>query len=492
MAALASVRAPRPRIPAAVVPILVVLALLCVSVVHGGGRAAPLSGALIVVSVLAVGHRRLLSWPSMVTLLLGVILFIPINRYDLPVRVPFASEPYRATVLLILAAWGTSLVVDRRVTARPLGIERQLKLIVGVVLLSELANPGRLADTGSYVLKALTFFATFVLVVYFLGSVVRDRAAIDRVLRMLVGGGAVVAGAAVLERQSQFNVFDQLHSVLPILQFHPVEQEVRNGAVRAVASAGHPIELATVLAVLFPLAIYLVATTSQRRWWAAAGLILLGNFATGSRTGFIALTAVLVVFLWLRPRDVCRCWPALLPTLVLLHVFVPGAIGGVTGSLFGGNLIAEQSHQVKGNARLANNRIADWGPSLSEYASHNPLVGEGFGTRVTGFGNPDGNAAILDNQWLKSLLETGLLGIAGWFWLLGGSIRRLGREAKRRRGSPDGWLPTALAGAIAGFAVAMFTYDAFSFYMGTFLLYVLVALAAVTLIELRRPAEARA
>ena len=42
-----------------------------------------------------------------------------------------------------------------------------------------------------------------------------------------------------------------------------------------------------------------------------------------------------------------------------------------------------------------------------------PLLGQGLGTRQTGADNPLRNAPILDNQWLGTFLDIGLLGSLG-------------------------------------------------------------------------------
>ena len=75
-----------------------------------------------------------------------------------------------------------------------------------------------------------------------------------------------------------------------------------------------------------------------------------------------------------------------------------------------------------------------------------------------------------------------ILGIVGWLWLFARVIRRLAARSKLERGSPEGWLPVALAGSVGAFASSMATYDAFGFTQATFLMFTLVALAAVTLL----------
>ena len=107
-----------------------------------------------------------------------------------------------------------------------------------------------------------------------------------------------------------------------------------------------------------------------------------------------------------------------------------------------------------------------------------PAFGQGYGTRITD--GPELNSRILDNEWLSTAVETGLVGVAAWLWLFVRFVRRAGGEAKRDT-SGRGWLLTALAGSAAAFAVGMLTFDAFSFIQATFVFFVLLAVGASTL-----------
>jgi O-antigen ligase len=194
-----------------------------------------------------------------------------------------------------------------------------------------------------------------------------------------------------------------------------------------------------------------------------------------SRTGIIMLLVVGAVFFWLRRAETKRFLPLLLPALVVVQIALPGTLGALQSAFFpeGGIVASEQQGSNTGGS----GRLADVGPTLSEW-SQRPLVGQGYGTRVVSGEEP--NARILDDQWLASLLETGILGVAGWFWLFRRSVRRLARAAKTDA-SPRGWLFTALAASILAFAVGMLTFDAFSFTQGTVLLFVLLAFGTVAL-----------
>jgi MFS family permease len=114
-------------------------------------------------------------------------------------------------------------------------------------------------------------------------------------------------------------------------------------------------------------------------------------------------------------------------------------------------------------------------------ASGKPLFGEGYGTRISGFDQPDRNAPILDDQWLNNALDVGFIGLAAWGWLMARAVRRLFRASRAAAHEDDDWLFAALAASVASFAVGMFVFDAFSFTQVTFIFWVLLGLSAALL-----------
>ena len=73
------------------------------------------------------------------------------------------------------------------------------RALVAALLLSMAANLARVNAAGTTVVKNFTFFVSYLLVVYFIASVVRSRRDLDRMLRLLVGGGAIVALSSLVE-----------------------------------------------------------------------------------------------------------------------------------------------------------------------------------------------------------------------------------------------------------------------------------------------------
>ena len=159
----------------------------------------------------------------------------------------------------------------------------------------------------------------------------------------------------------------------------------------------------------------------------------------------------------LRFRETWRFAPLLLPMIVMIHFAAPGTLGALKYSFMPpGGLVAEQSNDeyVEGAGR-----IADIGPSI-ELFKKKPVLGYGYGTLQTS--GPDANSRILDNQWLSSLLNLGLVGVFSLIWLFTRFLRGMTRSARRLR-TPDGWLLVALCASVAAFGICMFTFDAFAF-----------------------------
>jgi hypothetical protein len=453
------------------------IAVLAVAAL-GGYSTAFIAPAVTLTALMAITSRRLISWQSLLAVVIVVILVIPIRRYRLPGNLPFELEPYRLVVALIVAGWLVSLLIDPRVRLRRTGFEAPIALVVVAVVTSLLANPLRVAAVEPTVTKKVMFLTSFVLLFYLIVSCIRTLESVDYLIRVLVGGSAVVAVFAIVESRTGFNVFNHLSSVAPFLDpFRVPTEESRGGRLRVFASSQHPIALGAMFVMLIPLAVYLARRSSRRLWLVAGAILALGALATVSRTSVVMGLVVGAVLVWLRPGHMRRLWPLAVPALLAIHLALPGTLGTLKSAFLPpGGLVAEQRI---GAGTRGSGRVADLGPSLREY-SKKPLFGQGYGSRTVD--REGGNAPILDDQWLGTLLELGAVGALAWLWLFVRAIRRLSRAAKEDD-SDVGWLLTAIAASVTAFAVGMFMYDAFAFTQVTFILFILLGLGASVLLE---------
>jgi hypothetical protein len=409
-----------------------------------------------------------LRWRTLLAALLLVVLLIPIRRYAVPGGLPFELEPYRILAAIVLAGWGVALLVDRRVRVRRTGLEWPLLLFAFAAVASLLVNRARLEAVEGAVLKRAGLFAGFLLVLYLVVSVVRTFDDVEFLCGLLVAGGAVVGLLAVVESQTGWNAFNH---VLPL----PIEggdRSVRAGTLRAYGSAQHPIALGACLVMLVPLAVHRARRRPGPGWWIAAALLVLGAVSSVSRTSVLMLLAMLLVALVLRARTTARFLPAVVLLVVLAYVTLPDAASALRKAFAPpGGIVSEQT----GRPGIGSSgRLADLAPSLREFEQR-PLLGQGFGTRVVG--GERSSSLLLDNQWLGTLLETGLIGALALLWVFARFLRAAGRASRGDR-SARGSLLVALAASVAAYAVGMLAYDAFSFIQVTFVFFVLLGLGA--------------
>jgi hypothetical protein len=441
---------------------------------------------VVVVAAASSVRTTFVRWEYLIGSVILVVLFVPIKRYKFVVNLPFDLELYRVVLAFVIALWLLALLVDRRVRLRGSFLDKPLGLFLFAILGSIFFNLQRLVDTeylivrGSYLareelstdaLKKILFLLSFYLAFYLIVSVVRDEGAILRVLRFLVGGSAVVGFFGVVEARTGYNLFDHLRSVLPILEFEGALTDssiARGGRLRVYASSQHPIGLATLLVMMIPFAIFLWRTTRRWVWGVAAAAIFLGAISTVSRTSITTMVAVAAVYAWLRPDDIKKLWPLIVPAVLVIHLALPGAIGGIQGAFFPSEGIVENQTQYGG--RVSGQRV---GPVWNRI-KNDPAFGQGYGTRITESGLRQ-NAQVLDNEWLGTASETGFIGAAAWAWFFLRFIRRSGKEAKRDR-SPRGDFLVAACSALLAFAVSMITFDAFYFIQVTFVMFVVAAL----------------
>ena len=344
--------------------------------------ALAISGAIFTVAT----FRWLTQWHVLAASIILIVLLVPIGRYGLPITLPFQLEPYRALVAVVAVLWLAALLAEpQTMRLRPSGLGGPLAALWIGIAVGVAANLHTIHErgVGMDVAKKMSFFASYVLVMVLIGTVLRTRAELDRGLKVLIGGGAFVSFCALIENKTGFNLFNHIHTVVPIFQFQasgvPDFLEVRGSGHRVYASAEHPIALGAVLVMLIPVGIYVAWRHRSKVWWGAVALIGIAAMSTVARTAILMIATEILFLVAIKPRVLKRVWYFIPPFLVVVNLAVPATFGTIKSSFFPeGGLIAQQSTNFGGDS---SNRVADIGPSFTE-ASRTPWFGQGWGTRV--------------------------------------------------------------------------------------------------------------
>lgn len=298
------------------------------------------------------------------------------------------------------------------------------------------------------------------------GITTRDR--LDTLLRriVIVGGLEGVLGILqVLARQSFLQYF-----ALPGLSNTGVDPLLlnRGSFLRPVGTAISPIEYGVFLAMVLPIALHYAVADAGRRSFLARWLptaIIAGALSLSlSRSAIISTGIALAVFLPAWPARLRRrLYIAAAAFIVLVAIALRGFVGTII-NLFGG--IGSDSSTV---SRLDSYPIA-W-----SFITRDPLFGRGTGTFLPEYW-------ILDNQFLGSLIEIGLIGLICILLLFAGGfrtawqVRRL-TAAHEGRASAVSSLGPVIAASIAAGSVSFAFFDAFSFPIVPSLLFLMIGCA---------------
>ena len=278
----------------------------------------------------------------------------------------------------------------------------------------------------------------------------RDRDEVYSVLRALVAAVAVMAVVGFLQFRFGLDLAENVNRIPGLHQNADlVSIQDRSGFRRPAGTATHPIEFGCVIAMTLPIALHLARfdlARSPMRRWLPVGAIMIGIPVAVSRSAVLAAAvAAIVVFAGLDPKLRPRALGVVAAFLVATYATTPGLLGTL-GSLF----------INAGSDTSISYRTNDYA-TVSEYIQQSPWLGRGPGTFVAG------SYIVLDNQYLLSAIEVGLVGLSVVIGYLIATAF-LGRGARHQTKDPairD--LGQAFAATSLASAIAALTFDAFSF-----------------------------
>ncbi|OLR90797.1 O-antigen ligase family protein [Actinokineospora bangkokensis] len=288
---------------------------------------------------------------------------------------------------------------------------------------------------------------------------------LDKVLQFVVVACAVMAAIGLFQFFTGFDLTKYM--VVPGLREVGSGEAVLERSIfrRPSGTAGHPIEFGVVCAFAVPFAAHYAFRAQAlgvktRKWWVMLLVLATGATVSLSRSAILGL---LVAMIFLLPT-----WPAkrALQTvvaaagfLVVLRFFVPGLVGTLV-SLFS-NISNDPSIQ---------GRTDDYA-TTSQTIAENLWLGKGFGTYLPSRYGP------LDNQYLGTIVENGLIGLAALIALF---LAGMWAAGAARRSTTDPHLrdlaQTMLA-CTAMLGVSSVTYDTFAFKIASGLMFILIGAA---------------
>ena len=290
-----------------------------------------------------------------------------------------------------------------------------------------------------------------------------DRRRLEQLVVRVVwaGGAAALLGLVEFATTFSYRVSFSLPGLTPAVE---ISEETRGDFSRISGAAAHPIEYAVTLAALTPLALHLAIngrTRGVRQGCAVAFLAMVLVVPLSlSRAGLLAEViglGVYAVHLSNRARFNFVVLAGI--GLGLFRSAVPGLLGTIRYLFSAAGQDSSISARTNDYALIPGLMDGRW------------WFGRGLGTFVPT------QYFYLDNQYLGSLLEGGIVGLLAFvtLWLTGTCVAR---GARHRSGEPrERGLAQALAGSILALGFAAAAFDELSFRQTSFMLFLLVGVA---------------
>ena len=202
-------------------------------------------------------------------------------------------------------------------------------------------------------------------------------------------------------------------------------------------------------------AIYDTKFSWGRRWLPVIA-ITLSSVLSVTRSALLGLAVVIVILVPTWPRKIRNVMlVAFGAVLVIVFLLVPGMIGTIIGMFSG------QDSSVA-------SRTDGYATALA-YIEVSPLFGRGFGTFLPSY-------RILDNQYLGSAIELGLVGILAFLALLVVAMIVAFRGRRYHRNPVMTEMGTALAASLLGGAMLTAFFDCFAFPQGSGMLFLVIGM----------------
>ncbi|WP_028659477.1 O-antigen ligase family protein [Nocardioides insulae] len=290
---------------------------------------------------------------------------------------------------------------------------------------------------------------------------VPDSERLDAMLRRLVLAGTLLAALGI--GQFVFNTPLIRWFTVPGLQLNiPLgDLSIRGSFTRPFGTTLHPIEFGAVLTTLLPVAIARARshpTAGRIGPWVCVFLLAVGMVVCNSRSAVLSTLVGLTVLsaIW-SARTRLYALAGALGILGFVVIALPGLTGSLL-SLFGG---AGEDGSIA--SRTGSYEL------VGEFVSRNLWFGRGGSTFLPSY-------RILDNQYLLTLIELGVIGLLAFLAVLAAAFLSARQARLIACGPAHAERAQGLAAGVAAAAFGLGTYDGLSFPVATTILFIVVGL----------------
>jgi O-antigen ligase len=413
---------------------------------------------------------RLLPWClAGFVVMLWVVPFDNVKLYGAPIDLSLD----RIGIMGMGALWVVAVILgDRRyISFKPSGIHYTVAVFVAICFASLFANvmPLSVLDEWQTGVKQILIIVSFAVFYLMVTSIVRP-AEVPNFIRLIMALACITALGLVWEYRSDHNLFyDWAGKLFP----HPFDvlpepANEKYGRRSITGPTGHGIAAATMLAMAIPFTlvnmIESVKTARKWRYGAATALLLMGAVATQRKTGLVVPAAAVFTLVLIYRQRMLKLIPAGIAIVIAVQVAAPGALVGIKAQL---TTPARNNDSTVG-------RTADYDATRPDILTK-PVLGRGFGTYAWQ------KYRFIDNEYLKRLIETGVLGFLGFIAMIVAvvvaAIRGRRRLMRSGRGSPfdEGIFAASAAMAIA-FATAAAVFDELFFPQAPYVFFLIAGL----------------
>lgn len=237
----------------------------------------------------------------------------------------------------------------------------------------------------------------------------------------------------------------------------------RSDFLRPYSTTEHPIELAVLMGIVVPIALYLAMDNQSKEGrmfrWARVGVLVAAILTTVSRSGLLGLAVgLLVMFFAWSWRVRLNAIAIGIVGILVVSVVVRGLVGTLIG-LFAG---AGDDPSIAG-------RLEDFA-MIRELLPDTWLIGLGLGSWSKN------DYFILDNEFLRTMMEQGIIGVFALSMLV--CVAAVGIVRTMALNTENKELGRSLLAAILVMVVSMLTFDALDFFQYRGVFYFLLGLCA--------------